>query len=105
MEPSGSLLCSEYLATEPYTELDGSHILELRFQCYLPAVPRSPKFRRVRTFTFYLDSLPYVLHTMSLIRDIATLIAVSDLLCGLVVTVTGYRSRGPGFDSRRYQIF
>jgi hypothetical protein len=26
-------------------------------------------------------------------------------LCGLVVRVPGYRSRGPGFDSRRYQFF
>jgi hypothetical protein len=28
-----------------------------------------------------------------------------DRLCGLVVKVPGYRSRGSGFDSRRYQIF
>jgi hypothetical protein len=28
-----------------------------------------------------------------------------DHLCGLVARVTGYRSRGPGFDSRRYRIF
>ena len=28
-----------------------------------------------------------------------------DRLCGLVVRVFGYRYRGLGFDSRRYQIF
>jgi hypothetical protein len=27
-----------------------------------------------------------------------------DRLCGLVVRVYGYRSRGPGFDSRPYHI-
>jgi hypothetical protein len=26
-------------------------------------------------------------------------------MCGLVVRVPGYRSKGPEFDSRRYQIF
>jgi hypothetical protein len=31
--------------------------------------------------------------------------AREDRLCGLVVRVTGYRSGGPGFDSRRFQIF
>jgi len=30
---------------------------------------------------------------------------VYDRLCGLVVRVSGYRYRGPGFDPRRYQIF
>jgi len=29
----------------------------------------------------------------------------SKYLCGLVVRVSGYRYRGPGFDPRRYQIF
>jgi len=28
-----------------------------------------------------------------------------DRFCGLVVRVSGYRYRGPGFDHRRYQIF
>jgi hypothetical protein len=28
-----------------------------------------------------------------------------DCLCGLVVRVPGYRSRRPGFDCRRYQVF
>ena len=28
-----------------------------------------------------------------------------DRLCGLVVRISGYRYRGLGFDSRRYQIF
>jgi hypothetical protein len=28
-----------------------------------------------------------------------------DRLCGLVVRVSDCRSRGPGFDSRRWQIF
>jgi hypothetical protein len=28
-----------------------------------------------------------------------------DCLCGLVVRVSGYRSRGSEFDSRRFQIF
>ena len=30
---------------------------------------------------------------------------VCDRLCGLVVRVSGYRYRGPGFDSRHCQIF
>ena len=29
----------------------------------------------------------------------------TDRLCGLVVRVSGYRYRGLGVDSRRYQIF
>jgi hypothetical protein len=33
------------------------------------------------------------------------LIEYVDRLFGLVVRVSGYRSRGPGPDSQRYQIF
>jgi len=32
-------------------------------------------------------------------------VGIMDRLCGLVVRVSGYRYRGLGFDSRRYQIF
>ena len=34
-----------------------------------------------------------------------TVVFVADRLCGLVVRVSGYRYRGPGFDPRRYRIF
>jgi hypothetical protein len=36
---------------------------------------------------------------------IASIYAVLDRICGLVVRVPGYRSRVHGFDSGRYQIF
>ena len=35
----------------------------------------------------------------------STVLSGVDPLCGLVVRVSGYRYRGLGFDSRRYQIF
>ena len=37
--------------------------------------------------------------------NITLLYPLLDRLCGLVVRVSGYRYRGLGFDSRRYQIF
>jgi hypothetical protein len=33
------------------------------------------------------------------------LFLTKDRLCGLVVSVSGYKSRGPGIDSRPYQTF
>jgi hypothetical protein len=36
---------------------------------------------------------------------IVYMVGKMDRLCGLVVIIPGYRSRGPGFVSRRYQIF
>ena len=35
----------------------------------------------------------------------ARILFYMDRLCGLVVRVSGYRYRGPGFDSRHCQIF
>jgi len=35
----------------------------------------------------------------------STRVRQPDRLCGLLVRVSDYRYRGPGFDPRRYQIF
>jgi hypothetical protein len=40
-----------------------------------------------------------------LLNNIIWLWDMVDRLCGLVVRVSSYRSRGPGFDFRPYQIF
>ena len=40
-----------------------------------------------------------------LVKIFITYYGTQDRLCGLVVRVSGYRYRGLGFDSRRYQIF
>jgi len=37
--------------------------------------------------------------------EFGAFVYIWDRLCGLVVRVSGYRYRGPGFDPRRYQIF
>jgi len=34
-----------------------------------------------------------------------TIVIIIDRLCGLVIRVSGYRYRDPGFDPRHYQIF
>jgi hypothetical protein len=43
--------------------------------------------------------------SVSYIYGYAHLSIIQGRLCGLVVRVPGYRSRGPEFDSRPYQIF
>ena len=50
--------------------------------------------------------------TISMLFHIGNIVQITmgfinsvDRLCGLVVRVSGYRYRGPGFDPRRYQIF
>jgi hypothetical protein len=48
----------------------------------------------------------YFIKSYAIISIFTThLLAKIDRLCGLVVRVSGYRSRGPGFVSRPYQIF
>ena len=53
---------------------------------------------------------PQIPHRLAQVHGIrivyfANLYVSLDRLCGLVVRVSGYRYRGPGFDPRRYQIF
>jgi hypothetical protein len=40
-----------------------------------------------------------------LLKQFLIVLVIFDRLCGLVVRVSAYRSRGLRFDSRRYQIF
>jgi hypothetical protein len=40
-----------------------------------------------------------------LIEHLVLLMHIDDRPCGLVFSVPNYIPRGPGFDSRRYQIF
>ena len=46
-----------------------------------------------------------VLTIMMMLMMIIIIIIIRDRLCGLVVGVSGYRYRDPGFDSRHCQIF
>jgi hypothetical protein len=64
------------------------------------------KERTVMVEEIDLDCSVFILREPSLIRKLTcTYMYVYDRLCGLVVRVSGYRSRGPRFDSRSYQIF
>ena len=47
----------------------------------------------------------HILHVSGIRANLRCVSILGDRLCGLVVRVSGYRYRGLGFDSRRYQIF
>jgi len=68
---------------------------------YTSHVPDTRPARKV--FTRYPTA--YIITVYRCVRNIARSFVMSDRLCGLVVRVSGYRYRGPGFDPRRYQIF
>jgi hypothetical protein len=58
----------------------------------------------VRSFLQYEASSGVNIQDL-MIMKICRLLNDADHLCGLVVRVSGYRFRGPGFDSRYYQTF
>ena len=64
-------------------------------------LPYASYVRAQRSF----DPIPLTLRLLMSYIYIYIYIYGADRLCGLVVSVSGYRYRGPGFDSRRYQIF
>jgi len=56
-----------------------------------------------QTAVSFEENMPYLRDNFR--RSFSLLSILTDRLCGLVVRVSGYRYRGPGFDPRRYQIF
>jgi hypothetical protein len=77
--------CHWFLSWDICIQSTASHLTSLIFSSILQSVPRSSKW----SFPFRSDQ-----SSVSI-----------DCLCGLVVRVPGYRSRGTRFDSRHYQIF
>jgi hypothetical protein len=62
--------------------------------------------RRSTNFITYIRKNKQILYNNIKRRTlVANYLCVDDRLCGLVVRVSGYRYRGPGFDPWRYQIF
>jgi hypothetical protein len=63
-------------------------------------------FRRDNVYlTKYDDQLSYLQKSLQQPQNVRESDKILGYLCGLVVRVPGYRSRGLGFDFRRYQIF
>jgi hypothetical protein len=72
----------------------------------MPTVGTSGRMcRRAHTSRLCSRVPLFPLSVIIIIIIIIIIAFVGDRLCGLVVRVPGYRSRGPEFDSRRYQIF
>jgi hypothetical protein len=65
-------------------------------------IPFKTSYNKV-VFVSTWDSCDY--HEIYFTLWITMFVDIPDRLCGLVVRVSGCRSRGPGFYSRRYHIF
>jgi hypothetical protein len=68
-----------------------------------PLIIATDKTVYVRDVVYSAAELPSCISENTDFRP--SLCPSEDRLCGLVVRVSGYRYRGLGFDSRRYQIF
>jgi hypothetical protein len=77
----------------PLASKSGSGSAQLCIQWVLQS---PPPHRKVAALTTHLQLL-FRLSILMLLDN--------DRLCGLVIRLPGYRPRGLGFDSRRYQIF
>ena len=62
-------------------------------------------FRSIFGYTAFFHNISQTVRFSTKKKFIKHIICGFDRLCGLVVRVSGYRYRGPGFDPRRYQIF
>ena len=71
------------------------------FQNLLPPSSGQRKLLAKRTY----HSIIYIFLVHFICFLFVNSLYLYDRLCGLVVRVSGYRYRGLGFDSRRYQIF
>ena len=117
--------CTEFAVQPSYEPVKSAQVYQ---ECYSPLGDPCrniyigyfmlPKSLPVAVSVFLLSSFPsslwvrfrefpfqIVICSQSQLREIACYSPVFDRLCGLVVRVSGYRYRGLGFDSRRYQIF
>jgi hypothetical protein len=80
--------------------------INVGFEEYVQGVDKIMETLRYCGIEFVLATLKeHRSATLNVLQIICTVVLVSDCLCGLVVRVSGYRSRGLGFDSRPYQIF
>jgi hypothetical protein len=70
-----------------------------------PHLASKPRMRRTMTSRWRMQHFRTVVSSMEMFLYIIFLRLKADRRCGLVFRVSGYRYRGPGFDSRRRPIF
>jgi hypothetical protein len=77
----------------------GCHIFNHKWGCQIRTWKNMVKPVKKCSLNLYVIPLSQYLSTIKLVE------VDYDRLCGLLARVSGYRSRGLGFDSRLYQMF